>query len=129
MLRGRNRAERLPCFHPARSQPGREKGISSEMIVDDHPMIILITLVMMMKIITIITIPTKMMMRMNWELHPHLCGGSVVTSATGREDCLQSAAFLRIPSKSHARIDFHRAAWQKSVKCVIRIIEGCKMEI
>ena len=25
----------------------------------------------------------------DWELHPHLCRGSAVTSATGRRDCLQ----------------------------------------
>lgn len=34
------------------------------------------------------------------EPHPHLCEGSAVTSATGRRDCLQRAAFQRIPSKS-----------------------------
>ena len=50
---------------------------------------------------------------LNSELHPDLCGGSAVTSATGRQDCLQRdlhSIEFHGSLMSHAGIYFYQPA-------------------
>ena len=59
---------------------------------------------------------------LNSEPHPDLCGGSAVTSATGRQDCLQRdlhSIEFHGSLMSHAGIYFYQPPWQTCVDHII----------